>query len=106
MAIDSISKSTTWPCVTKKLRIRLLDEFIASKQLEIKNEESGSTIFQSSRGQSNIDINITDIKMLTAIDNWEISEEESASDHNIIKFHIILEKDEDIFTCPHGYMHI
>jgi len=33
--------------------------------------------------------------MLTAIDNWEIPEEKSASDHNIIKFNIKLEKDEE-----------
>jgi len=106
MATDSNSTSTTWHDVTRNVRRRLLEKFIASNQLQIINEVSGSTIYHSRTGQSNIDINITNIKMLTAIDNWEISEEESASDHNIIKFHIILEKDEDIFTCPHGYMHI
>jgi len=36
--------------------------------------------------------------MLAATENWEISEEESASDHNIIKFHIKIEKDEGKIT--------
>jgi len=30
--------------------------------------------------------------MLTDVKNWDISEEESASDHNIIKFSINLDK--------------
>ena len=89
--------------MTTNVRGRFLDEFIASNLLQIINEESDWTIFHSSRGQSNIDITITDIRMLTAIDNWEISEEERASDHNIIKIHIKLGKDEEKITRPPGF---
>jgi hypothetical protein len=32
--------------------------------------------------------------MIADIRNWDISEEESASDHNVIKFNITLDKDE------------
>ena len=89
--------------MTKNVRVRLLEEFIASNQLHIINEESPRTTFHSSRGQSNIDITITDNKMLAAIEKWEISDEESASDHNIIKFHIKIEKDEEKITIPPGF---
>ena len=89
--------------MTTNVRGRLLELFIASNQLQIINEENGSTKFHSSRRQSNIDITITNFKMLTAIDNWEISEEESASDHNIIKFNIKIEKDEEKITSPPGF---
>jgi hypothetical protein len=106
MAIDSNSRSTTWHDVTTNVRGRLLEEFLASNQLYIINEESPRTTFQSSRGQSNIGVTITDDKMLAVIDNWEISEEESASYHNIIKFHIKLEKDEDKTINSPGFRYI
>jgi len=52
MAIDSNSRSIIWHYVTTNVRGRLLEEFIASNQIQIINEESGSTIFHSSRGQT------------------------------------------------------
>ena len=94
LAIDSNSRSTTWYDVTTNERGRLLEEFVASNQLHIINEESLRTTFHSIRGQSNIDIAITN-RMLAAIENWEISEEESASDHKIIKFNLKIEEDEE-----------
>jgi len=74
MTIDSNSRSTLWHDVTTNARGILLEEFVASSQLHIINKESPMTTFHSSRGQSNIDITITDKKMLAAIENWEISE--------------------------------
>jgi len=92
--------------VTTNVRGRLLEAFIASNQLHKINEVSPRTTFHSSRGQSNIDITTTDNKMLAAIENWEISEEERASDHIIIKSHITIEKDKDRITSPPGFRFI
>jgi len=50
------------------------------------------TTFQSTRGKSNIDLTITNNQMPTDVKNWDIPEEERASDHNIIKFSINLDK--------------
>jgi hypothetical protein len=50
------------------------------------NEGSEMTTFQNRRGSSNIDLTIVNNQLLKALKNWEISEEESCSDHNIIKF--------------------
>lgn len=71
-------------------RGKLLEEYFASNQLHIINEDSARTTFQSSRGSSNIDLSIVNNQMLAAIKLWEISEEECFSDHNIIKFNNIL----------------
>jgi hypothetical protein len=103
IAIDSISRSTTWHDVTTNARGRLMEKFLASNHLHIINEESPKTTFHSSRGQSNIDITITDGKMLAAIENWGTADEENASDHNIITFHITIEKDEAKITNSPGF---
>jgi hypothetical protein len=60
-----------------------LEEFFASNQLHIINEDSTGTTFQSIRGSSNIVLTIVNNQMLAAIKDCEISEEESCSDHNI-----------------------
>jgi hypothetical protein len=71
-----------------------MEDFVASNQLHIINEERTLTTFQSSRGESNIDLTIANNKMIANIQKWDISEEESALDHNIIKFNITLDKAE------------
>ena len=88
IAMDSNARSTTWYDMTTNHRGKLLEEFLASNQLHIINEESTRTSFHSSRGRSNIDITLTNNQMLADINNWHILEEESASDHSIIKFNI------------------
>ena len=73
--------------MTTNHRGKLIEEFVASNQLHTINEESTRTDFQSSRGKNNIDITLTDNQMLADINNWQILEVESASDHKI-KFNI------------------
>jgi len=58
IAMDSNSRSTTWHDVLTNSRGKLLEEFFASNQLRIINEDSARTTFQSSRGSSNIDLTI------------------------------------------------
>jgi hypothetical protein len=94
IAIDSNARSTTCHDVTINNRGKMLEEFVASYQLHIINEDSPRKTFQSSRGSSNIDLTIVNNQMLPDIKNWEISEEESASDHNILKFSINFENDK------------
>jgi hypothetical protein len=52
------------------------------------NEKSERTTFQSRRGRSNIDLTIVNNRLLKKLNDWEISEDERCSDHNIIKFKI------------------
>jgi len=79
---------------------------VASNQLHIINEEGTLKTFQSSRGESNIDLTIANNKMLANIQKWDISEEKSASGHNIIKFNITLDKAEGIVIDDTGRLRI
>jgi len=91
IAIDSNSRSTAWHDRITNHRGRVIEDFLASNQLHIRNE-GRTTNFQSSRGKSNIDLTIANSQMVANIWNWDLSEEESASDHKIIKFNITLDK--------------
>jgi D-hexose-6-phosphate mutarotase len=86
--MDSNSRSTTWHDVLTNSRGKLLDEFFVSNQLHVIKEDGPRTTFQSSKGSSNIDLTIVNKQMLAKIKDWEISEEESCSEHNIIKFNL------------------
>ena len=52
------------------------------------NERSERTAFHNRRGKSNIDLTTVNNPLLKALRNWEIWDEESCSDHSIIKFYI------------------
>jgi hypothetical protein len=63
-----------------------LEEFLTYNQLHVINEDSASTTFQSGRVSSNIDLTIANNHLLDTIKDREILEEESCSDHNVIKY--------------------
>jgi ribonuclease HI len=88
MAVDSNSRSQVWHDKQTNARGRILGEYLSSRDLNIMNEESELTTFQSTRGRSNIDITITNNSLLKKVTDWQISTEDSLSDHNIIKFNI------------------
>jgi hypothetical protein len=71
---------------SKNKRGKLVEEYIVSKNLYIMNEDCERTTFQNRRGGSNINLTIVNNQLLKGLMNWEISEEESFSDHSIIKF--------------------
>jgi hypothetical protein len=84
LVIDS--NSTSWHDTQNNARGRILKEFLLSKHLHILNEESNSTTFLNSRGSSKIDLTVISNQLLTAVEHWEVSDQESCSDHHIIKF--------------------
>ena len=66
-----------------------MEEYILRQQLYILNEDAKEkTTFMSSRGASNIDLTLTNNRMVTHIANWEISDTDSCSDHSAITFDI------------------
>jgi len=89
---DSNSQSKTWHDLKTNSRCRKLEQYLGSKQaskhLHILNEESDRSIFLNSRGSSNTDLTITNNNLIAAVNEWEISEEESLSDHNCCKYKI------------------
>jgi hypothetical protein len=73
-----------------------MEEFLISRQLYTANEESCYKTFQSGRGASNIDLTIVNNQAIEIVNDWNIHDHESCSDHNIIKHE--LGKGED-FRC-------
>ena len=88
IASDTNARSSLWYDKVTNERGRALEEFIATKQLYIINEESSDTTFSNRLGTSNIDLSIISPQVLSSITDWEISGHESLSDHKIIKFDI------------------
>jgi hypothetical protein len=88
IAMDSNCRSMAWHDNHTNPRGKTLEEYLTSRNLHIMNEESEQTTFQSRRGKSNIDLTIVNNQLLKNFNDWEISEDESCSDHNIIKFKI------------------
>jgi hypothetical protein len=105
IGMDSNSRSTTWHDVLTNPRGKQLEEYLASNQMHIINEESIKKTFQSSKGSSNIDLTIANNHILAAIRDWEISEEESCSDHNIINFNLTFSNNNNNNTAQmHNFL--
>jgi len=85
--MDSNARSTSWHDTTTSNRGKHLEEYIISKQLNIMNEPSVNSAFESRTGKSNIDLTLVTSNVLRRID-WKISDEESNSDHSIIYYDI------------------
>ena len=62
-------------------RGRILEEFLSINQLHILNEDSDYTTFSSTRGSSNIDLTIVNTQLLRTVNDWEIWDQDSCSDH-------------------------
>ena len=85
-ATDSNAGSTLWYDMLTNTRGRILEEFLMSKQLYIMNKDSNITTFSNSLGTSNIDMTIISTHLLNTVSGWNISEQETISDHNFIKY--------------------
>jgi hypothetical protein len=59
--------------------------------------------FHNSRGSSNIDQTIINKNLITDVNDWEISTEESCSDHNVLKHKI---GTVNSYTNTHNYQSI
>jgi len=69
-------------------RGRILEEFLTSNQLHTLNEDSDYTTFSSTRGSSNIDLKIVNTQLLRTVNERKIWDQDSCSDHNIIRYTI------------------
>jgi len=88
IASDTNARSALWNDRVTNERGRILEEFLTTKQLYSLNEESSDTKFSNRIGKSNTDLTIITPQLLRSITGWEISGQESLSDHRIIKYDI------------------
>jgi hypothetical protein len=87
-ASNSNARSTLWHDTLTNTRGGILEAFIMSQQLYIMNEESSYTTFRNCLGTSNTDLTIISSQLLNSLSGWVISDQESISDHSIIKYAI------------------
>ena len=106
MVIDSNARSKTWHDVITNKRGRLLEEFVIEIRLHIINEKSRLTTFESNRGSSNVDLTLTDNKLVTLVKEWQCSEQESFSDHRIITFQIEAHRGATRKYIHHGIKYV
>ena len=102
IAMDSNARSQAWHDKQTNKRGRTLEEYLVSRDLNIMNEESEHTTYRTRRGRSNIDLTITNNQLLKNLTDWEISMDESCSDHNIIKYTIEQETNYGNNTTTQG----
>ena len=88
IAADTNSRSKTWHDVTTNSRGKKLEEYLVNKQLYILNEGNESFTFHNRRGSSNIDLTIANNNLIAAVNEWEVSTDESSSDHRYLKYKI------------------
>ena len=86
--MDSKATSTTWYDAITNRKGRIFEEFPISNQLNIANENSALTTFESARGTSNVDLTVADSTMIKLLHTWKCNEKESFSDHTYINFRI------------------
>jgi hypothetical protein len=58
------SRSQTWHDKKTSIRGRTLEQYLINRDLNIMNEESDLTTYQSRRGRSNIDLTVINNRML------------------------------------------
>jgi hypothetical protein len=75
-------------------------------RLHIINEESRLTTFKSSRGNSNVDLTLTDDNLVTLVKEWQRTEQESFSDHRIITFRIEAHRGPTRKYIQHGIKYV
>ena len=66
----------------------MLEEFILSNNLHILNDNKVIRTFESNTGSSNVDLTITNNRMLPLMFDWECLNEGNCSDHRTIKFNV------------------
>jgi hypothetical protein len=106
IVMDSNSRSTLWYDNQTNPRGKTLEEYLISKDLNIMNEESELTTFQSRRGSSDIDLMIVNNRLLKNFNDWEISGDESCSDHDIIEFKLEHETNHEMQHNHNGIKYI
>jgi acyl-ACP thioesterase len=86
IAADCNSRSKMWYNNKTNSRGRKLEEYLVSRHLHLINEESERPTFINSIKSSNIDL--TTANNLVDVNEWEVSNKESLSDHNYLQYKI------------------
>lgn len=92
IAADTNSRSKLWFDTVTNFRGKKLEEFITTSDLNILNEDNETPTFETVRGQSKIDLTISNNALCHFITGWKCGEKESCADHKIISFQLLKHK--------------
>jgi len=86
IAMDSNAKSLTWNSKETDERGRIVEEFLIHNDLYVANKPCDVPTFASTQGESNIDLTIVSGNIIMAVQDWNVSNMCTTSDHNLILY--------------------
>lgn len=89
---DFNCRSELWFDKRNSARSNLLEEFILQNNLDIANQPGNPPTFNSTNGQSFIDLTLSSNMDPFCLTNWETKENITSSDHNLIQMRIGIPK--------------
>ncbi len=96
LGMDSNAHSQMWGCPDSNTRGVKLEEFFCQKGLSLHNQGTTPT-FSCSRGNSIIDLTLTDMSLNDRINDWKVHMEDYFSDHRLISFQLQVNKPDKMF---------
>jgi len=103
ICMDANAKSEAWYSGETDDRGRVLEEFIVTNNLIVLNKRSVLTTFSGPLGATNIDVTLIGQGFGGVRFDWEVTNKEQVSDHNLIVIRIKLNVCEGILTERSGY---
>jgi ribonuclease HI len=88
ISADSNANSRVWFSKSDDSRGDLFNDFIAENNLLLLNNNENIATYHTTRGESFIDLTLTNVNCVSLIKNWEVLEIDSLSDHRFISFTI------------------
>lgn len=88
ITMDANAKSELWHAEETDERGRVMEEFLMSGKLYVRNEANNLPTFETVNGQSNVDITIISEDMIGSCTSWNVSPVCTTSDHNLIIFEV------------------
>lgn len=90
IAMDANAKSPIWNSSTTDARGAKLEGLLQELDLDVCNKPSMTPTFHNRAGcKSNIDVTVASATAIMIIDKWEVTDNQTMSDHNMIKFRVL-----------------
>lgn len=77
-----------------------MEEFLVSNRLYVINEANSLPTFETTNGQSNINITLIREGMIGFCTDWTVSSKCTTSDHNLIIFNVLTKPTVNVLTKP------
>lgn len=86
IAMDSNANSSLWFSKETDERGRQVEEFLLQNDMYVLNKSSNVSTYVSVQGESNIDLTMASGNVLSSIQDWQVLEACTTSNHNMISY--------------------